>query len=76
MGEQLGRQPHDRERLQLPSLHRLREHVRLLPWPAPGRTWGHCARQDIASVSSHRPFWQYHVYRELTEVAYMVRIFQ
>ena len=48
---------------------------RILRKPAPGG-WDHFARQEVASLSSHRPLWQYILDRELTEVAGMVRAFQ
>ena len=48
---------------------------RILRKPAPGG-WDHCARQEVASLSSHRPIWHYILDRELTEVALMVRAFQ
>merc|ERR1712185_881796 len=47
----------------------------ILRKPAPGG-WDHCARQSVATLSSHRPIWQYILDRELTEVAHMVRTFQ
>ena len=48
---------------------------RILRKPAPGG-WDHCARQEVASLSSHRPIWAYILDRELTEVAGMVQAFQ
>ena len=48
---------------------------RILRKPAPGG-WDHACRQDVASLSSHRPVWHYILDRELTEVARMVRAFQ
>ena len=47
---------------------------RILRKEAPGG-WDHCARQEVACVSSHRPIWGYILDRELTEVGEMVSRF-
>ena len=47
---------------------------RILRKPAPGG-FDHCCRQEIASLTSYRPIYQYILDRELVEVATLVRRF-